>query len=300
MHLPYAPPLMPPSGSLLVIGDVHWDWRVSDSTFVEKGSQDLALFVGDLGDEDVAMVRTIASLRVPKAVILGNHDAWRSFSEKRITRNLRESVDVLGKDHLAYEVREWDQGGMSIVGARPFSWGGQSLRSPEVYKTLYGVTSHTSSANLIAESARRAKHRDILILAHNGPTGLSMETHDIWGKDFGKSPRGDWGDEDLELAIDQIKNMGLRVPLVIAGHMHHKLITPRGGFRTRFLRHGGTIYVNAAVVPRSRQLDNGAQVSYFLRVSCKDGKLQSLEELWVDEKGVIREKSNPRIMEEVC
>ena len=226
---------MAESASLLVIGDVHRIWRPADSAFVENGDHDLALFVGDLGDEDVSMVETIAKIDAKKAVMLGNHDAWRSFSEKRITKNLQESLDILGDEHLGYERREWYEGGMSIVGARPFSWGGKSLRSPEVYEELYGVYDHEQSAARIAECARGSQHRDLVILAHNGPTGLSMETHDIWGKDFGKSPRGDWGDEDLELAIDKILGLGLRVPLVIAGHMHHKLITPRGGLRTRFV-----------------------------------------------------------------
>jgi uncharacterized protein (TIGR04168 family) len=126
-----------------------------------------------------------------------------------------------------------------------------------------------------------------------------METHDIWGKDFGKSPRGDWGDQDLELAIDKIKSMGLRVPLVIAGHMHHKLLTPRGAFRTRFLRHGSTIYVNSAVVPRHKQLSNGETVAYYLRVSCEAGRLSGFEEIWVDARGKVRERSTPRVMEEV-
>jgi hypothetical protein len=81
--------------------------------------------------------------------------------------------------------------------------------------------------------------------------------------------------------------------------MHHKLITPRGAERTRFLRHGGTVYVNAAVVPRTKRLSSGGDASYFLRVLCKGGRLERLEELWVDPKGNIRENSTPRIMEEV-
>lgn len=285
--------------SILVVGDVHKTWRTADTAFLEQRTQDLALFVGDLGDEDVDMVQVVANIDARKAVILGNHDAWRSFSEKRITPNLQESLEILGEDHLAYDLTEWYEGGVSIIGARPFSWGGPSLRSPEVYSRLYDVRSHQESAARILEVARQAEHRDIIILAHNGPTGLSMETHDIWGKDFGKSPRGDWGDEDLELAIDQIKSVGLRVRAVVAGHMHHRLITPRGALRTRFLRHAGTIYVNAAVVPRHRSLSNGAVVSHFLRVSCEGGKIAKFEEIWVDVKGKVRDKHSPKIMEEV-
>lgn len=285
--------------SILVVGDIHKQWRTADAEFLEQKTQDLVLFVGDLGDEDVDMVQTVANIDARKAVILGNHDAWRSFSEKRVTPNLQESLQILGEDHLGYDLTEWYEAGVSIVGARPFSWGGPSLRSPEVYSRLYDVRSHQDSADRIVEVARQAEHRDIIILAHNGPTGLSMETHDIWGKDFGKSPRGDWGDDDLELAIDHIKSMGLRIPLVIAGHMHHRLITPRGAFRTRFLRHRGTVYVNVAVVPRHRSLSNGSVVSHFLRVHCRNGKLESFQEIWVDAQGKVRDEHSPKIMEEV-
>lgn len=37
---------------------------------------DIALFVGDFGEEDVELVRQVAGVKHPKAVILGNHDAW--------------------------------------------------------------------------------------------------------------------------------------------------------------------------------------------------------------------------------
>jgi len=285
---------------VLVVGDIHRSWRSEDALYLERGDQDLALFVGDLGDEDLQMVRAVAEVPVPKAVIFGNHDAWRSFSEKRVTKALRTSLDLMGSDHLAYGLREWPEAGFSIVGARPFSWGGADLRSAQVYKELYGVTSHKESAARIVDAARRAQHRDIMVLAHNGPTGLSDESHDIWGKDFGKSktPRGDWGDRDLELAIAEIKDLGYRVPCVVAGHMHHRLLYPRGALRSRFLRRDGTLYVNAAVVPRLRN-ENGSKLAHFVRITCRSGQVDKLEELWVDERGRTMTVDQPRIVEQV-
>ncbi len=290
---------MPPS--LLVVGDIHRHWRPEDALYLERGDQDMVLFVGDLGDEDVSMVRAVSQVGVPKAIILGNHDAWRSFSEKHLTKALRQSLEMLGSDHLAYGVREWPEAGLSIVGGRPFSWGGADLRCADIYTKLYGVGSHEDSAARIVDAARRAQHRDILILAHNGPTGLSQESHDIWGKDFGKSrtPRGDWGDQDLELAIAQIKDLGYRIPCVIAGHMHHRLLYPRGALRTRFLRHNRTLYVNAAVVPRLRTQDGGPKLAHFLRVECSSGKVVAVEELWVDADGKTASAERPRILEGV-
>lgn len=33
---------------------------------------------GDFGEEDVPLVQSVAALPFPKAVILGNHDAWHT------------------------------------------------------------------------------------------------------------------------------------------------------------------------------------------------------------------------------
>lgn len=39
---------------------------------------------GDFGNENVELVRSISNLKLPKAMILGNHDSWttQTFSEK--------------------------------------------------------------------------------------------------------------------------------------------------------------------------------------------------------------------------
>ncbi len=245
------------------------------------------MFVGDLGDEDVDMVRRIAALAVPKVVMLGNHDAWQSFGRRTSTDKLRESLEILGDDHLAYAVREVPAAGVSVVGARPFSWGGQSLRSPELYDEIYGVRTMRQSAAAIVAAAREAHHRDLVILAHNGPLGLGAEPQDIFGKDFGK-PGGDWGDRDLALAIQRIEGMGLRVRAVIAGHMHHRLAHPRGEERTRFVRRGGTLFVNAAYVPRVEKTEQG-EVSHFVRTWWRLGECERIEETWVDLHGDIAE-----------
>ena len=189
---------------------------------------------------------------MPKAVILGNHDAWRSFGEKQLSDALNSSLDALGSDHVAYDVREVPSAGVSVVGARPFSWGGPSLRSPELYDELYGVRTMRESAAAIVEAALSAQHRDLVILAHNGPTGLGSNSGDIYGKDFGK-PGGDWGDHDLALALQRIEGFGLRVRAVIAGHMHHVLLHPRGAERTRFVQSDWTEYIAVRASARGAQ-----------------------------------------------
>ena len=268
----------------MAIGDIHRCWREVDSVYLERSQPDLALFVGDLGDEDVDMVSRIAALSVNKAVILGNHDAWQSFAKKEITEKLYSSLDVLGEDHIAYSVREVPEAGISVVGARPFSWGGQSLRSPELYDEIYGVRTMRQSAAAIVDAARNAQHRDIVILAHNGPLGLGSQTNDIYGKDFGK-PGGDWGDYDLALALQRIAGYGLRVRAVIAGHMHHRLLHPRGAERRRFIQRGDTTFINCAVVPRVERGRDGEELSYFVRTKWSEGECLSIEEVWVDTHG---------------
>ena len=285
-----------PVATLTVVGDVHRWWRSSDSTFLERSRPDLSLFVGDLGDEDVEIVRRVAELPVPKAVILGNHDAWQSFGRKVSTPKLQESLSLLGEDHIAYAVREVPRAGISVIGARPFSWGGPSLRSPELYDEIYGIHTMRQSAAAIVDAARQAQHRDIVILAHNGPLGLGEQTHDIFGKDFGK-PGGDWGDRDLALAIQRIEGFGLRVRAVIAGHMHHRLVHPRGGERNRFVRRDNTLFLNAAYVPRVRQNDRGEELSHFLRTRWRNGECVGVEEVWVDVHGGEREVITPAIVE---
>ena len=283
-----------PIANLTVVGDIHRWWRPADATYLERIRPDLTLFVGDLGDEDVEIVKAVAKLPIPKAVMLGNHDAWQSFGRKTSTDRLRECLAVLGDDHLAYSVREVPAAGISVVGARPFSWGGQSLRSPELYDEIYGIHTMRQSAAAIVDAARHAQHRDLVILAHNGPLGLGGETHDIFGKDFGK-PGGDWGDRDLALAIQRIEGFGLRVRAVIAGHMHHRLVHPRGGERTRFVRREGTLFCNAAYVPRVRQGEDGEELSYFLRTSWRAGECLGIEEVWVDVHGDECEAGRPAI-----
>ena len=112
-----------PQATLLAVGDIHRCWREVDSVYLEREQADLTMFVGDLGDEDVEMVTRVAEIPIEKAVILGNHDAWQSFAKKELTEKLNDSLDVLGEDHIAYSVKEVPAAGISVVGARPFSWG---------------------------------------------------------------------------------------------------------------------------------------------------------------------------------
>ncbi len=155
---------------------------------------------------------------------------------------------MLGETHCGWRLRNWDSPELGVVGARPCSPGGGFYLSPEMLG-VFGPISVEESANRIAFAADEVPHSiPLIILAHSGPTGLGSDAYSPCGRDW-KVPALDWGDKDLELAIDKIRKR--RVPdLVVFGHMHHSL---RRGSRIRstFAKdHWGTFYLNAASVPR--------------------------------------------------
>ena len=132
---------------------------------------------------------------------------------------------------------------------------------------------------------RSARHQDIVLVAHNGPRGLGSRPGDIYGKDFGK-PGGDWGDLDLRIAIRELKSLGYRIPLVVAGHMHHQLSYPRGELRRRCVVKPDTTYVNPARVPRIFRARDGALCRHYLSIRMAEGRLVALDELYVTSQGI--------------
>ncbi len=274
---------------LLVLGDLHSHFDTLDERFIKERRAAMVLFVGDLGDEDPAIAARIARLTIPFRAILGNHDAWESFRQDQITPALRRSLDSLGSNHLAYRILDMPRMEVTIVGCRPFSWGGASLRSPDLYHELYGITSHEESADKIVKAARTGAHKNLVLLAHNGPRGLGSRAGDIYGKDFGK-PGGDWGDHDLRIAIRRLKDEGFRIPLVVSGHMHHRLIFPRGKTRQRCVTRSGTVYTNVARVPRIFHSSTGVSIRHYVSARIVGGKLSSLNEVYLS-NGTVQEVS---------
>lgn len=122
---------------IVFIGDVHGSWTETDSRFLEDGDPDLAVFLGDLGDEDVGIVQRISEIDAgAQLVMLGNHDAWESFTQRKPTPALNEMLELLGEDHVAFSSRELPAAGFTLIGARPFSWGGRDIRSPRLPAAL--------------------------------------------------------------------------------------------------------------------------------------------------------------------
>lgn len=79
-------------------------------------------------------------------------------------------------------------------------------------------------AQRIASSIIESPTNDsVIVVAHNGPSGLGSNPEDICGVDFRGSSGGDWGDEDLRIALDLAEQNGQNASLVVFGHMHSSL-----------------------------------------------------------------------------
>ncbi|PSC67882.1 metallophosphoesterase [Micractinium conductrix] len=270
---------------LAVIGDVHSQWGADSAAALEFLGADVAVFVGDFGEEDVALIRSVAALPHPKAVMLGNHDAWFSLTPRGRQRYLRAlaagttlaargghaagggdkgsgstpaiaaQLDALGGDHVGYASKRFPALGLTLLGGRPFSKGGRQWSDiADFYAEQYGVGGHRDSALRMLDVALSAPEEDVKVLvAHNGPTGLGARRHSICGVDW-MEPEADHGDPDLQEALEMMAAQGLHLPLVLFGHMHSQL--KGSGMRNRAEVHPqtGTLYLNAAVVPRIRPL----------------------------------------------
>jgi uncharacterized protein (TIGR04168 family) len=90
----------------------------------------------------------------------------------------------------------------------------------------------------------------------------------MWGCDF-KPGGGDWGDPDLEHAIEHALDRGKRVLAVVAGHMH--LRTKQGAERDWITERRGIHYVNAARVPRILAVQDDIQRHHVALTVRTDG-----------------------------
>ncbi len=254
---------------LAVVGDVHLHFNEKDVSYFNQSDYDLVLFVGDLVNYAPWRGKTvwplIQELQKTTLFMPGNHDS---------TNVIQLIAEVLGNQPLAqisglrqsqhytalnksmgnaifcgYNVHAFDLQGFQfdIISGRPFSMGGPKLSFRPYLKKAYGIETIQASADYIKQQVDQSQNQNVIFFAHNGPSGLGSRRDDIWGCDFKKS-EGDFGDPDLEQAIDYARHQGKNVMAVIAGHMHQGL--KGGGQRKWCIEKDGTRYVNAARVPR--------------------------------------------------
>ncbi|MEM8718382.1 MAG: TIGR04168 family protein [Cyanobacteria bacterium P01_G01_bin.39] len=280
--------------TIAVVGDVHDLWEQEDHQALQHLGVDLVLFVGDFGNESVGIVRQIASLNLPKAVILGNHDAWYSASswgrqkapyDHSTEDRVQQQLDLLGQAHVGFDKLDVPQLALSVVGSRPFSWGGSVWRNSQFYRDRYGVKNFEESTQQIVNAAQNAAHKNLIFISHNGPYGLGNQTESICGRDWNVDG-GDYGDPDLTEAIAQTRSLGKLVPLVTFGHMHHELKNPRGKRRKIVEVREQTVYLNAACVPRIKRSSKGATRSFSL-VKLVQDQVQAISLVWLDQDFTI-------------
>ena len=239
---------------IAVVGDCHCQWDEHDVECLDALDPDLAMFVGNFGDESAAVVHWIAkaAARRPTASIFGNRDflwtarKWRGhhplswyrkhgaaklpeIRERPLFReeSLEHMHKLLDESDVGYRVRDYASLGLSVVGGRPFSNGGRSrggarnLYKSKFYRFHYGVRSLEQSSRRIVDASRDARFgHSTVVLAHHGPDGLGDAPSDPCGCDWDETRRPlDWGDPDLAMALREAQALpGVRVPLVVFGH----------------------------------------------------------------------------------
>ena len=284
---------------IAVVGDIHNQWEPEDEIALKYLGVDLVLFVGDFGNEAVEIVREIAALDIPKAAVFGNHDAWytaTSWGREKCPYDLtqedrvQEQIDLFGEAHVGYSKLDFPDFNLTVVGTRPFSWGGPKWKYQDFYQKRFGVNSFEESTDLMLKSIESALHENVIFLGHNGPTGLGNAPEDPVGRDW-KPIGGDFGDPDFTDAIIESRKLGKNIPLVAFGHMHHKLRhTDKQLRKCVDLDAEGTLYLNAASVPRI--IDNeGHKRRNFSIVSIEAGVVSQVALVWVGhDLTVISEK----------
>jgi len=273
---------------IAVVGDIHDQWEADDASSLQQLGVDLVLFVGDFGNESVDVVRAIAAIDLPKATVFGNHDAWYSASDwgkqkcpyDRTKEDwVQDQIDLLAETHVGYGKLDFPKLNLTVVGSRPFSWGGNVWKNAEFYKQRFGVTSFAESTEKMIAATKSAAYETVIFLGHNGPVGLGDRPDDPCGKDW-QPIGGDYGDPDLAEAIFLARQLGKTIPLVTFGHMHHSLRHTKAHLRKAVFANEGTVYLNAARVPRIVQ--NGKERwRNFSLVSLQAGLVSQVSLVWV-------------------
>ena len=299
-----VPPLLTETATMAmkiaVIGDIHDQWEPIDNLILQALDVDLVLFVGDLGNESLAIAGLIAELDLPKAVILGNHDAFYTASdwgrkqspydhrkEDRVTAQLQ----LLGETHVGYGKLNFPQFQLSVVGSRPFSWGGPEWKNHAFLRDRYGVKNFRESTAIMTQAIQETAYETVIFLGHNGPFGLGDQAEDICGRDW--NPLGsDHGDPDFTQAIAAARDLGKHIPLVTFGHMHHHLRHTKSRLRTKVIQDSHhTLYLNAAAVPRIID-HNGDRQRNFSLVTLEKGKVAEISLIWVGQDFQIKNQDS--------
>lgn len=296
---------------IVCVGDIHGQWNENDEAALCALKPDLALFVGDYGNEDVRVTRRIADFAASSsfgvATVFGNHDAFFTASftgrkrapyDKNTTCRVTDQMKMLAPYDVSYKSVGFDNIRLSVCGGRAFSVGGPNWKYKDFYRRFVGIDGMKHSARKMTEAVERSQYNTVVFLSHSGPLGLGDQPSDPCGKDWGENPGGDYGDEDLREAIEKARADGIRIPLTVFGHMHKTLLGNRGN-RTMVKTEpdgnsgGETVMVNAAVVPRHKiGPESSTSVHHFQVVEIGEGGyVDSVNETWVTPAGEVAQST---------
>ena len=97
----------------------------------------IVLFVGDISDGSVKIIKKINEIKIPTFVILGNHDRGKDSTGETLSKQIR----VLGEKYCAWDLKVFNNQ-INLLSARPCSSGGGYYLSKEV-KGVYGPITRT-------------------------------------------------------------------------------------------------------------------------------------------------------------
>lgn len=244
---------------IAIIGDLHSAWTEADVRYFNGARYELLLFTGDLGSsltrDSLVIARSLANLQRPALVMLGNNDVPHHAAISAELTYRRGVAGLLRSDELqapllrtcGFSAHRLAFAGLeaTLIAGRPFAMGGDDLSFAAALDAAHGVSSAAQARERLRALVDGADTELLVFLAHNGPTGLGATQAHAWGRDFGGAT-GDWGDSDLTDAVAYARERGRKPLAVIAGHMHWSDARPRQWYVER----DGTLYVNAARVPR--------------------------------------------------
>ncbi len=233
-------------------------------------------FVGDLpGRWHQRLHETAAAMAtvpLPAAIVLGNHDGptaaevlaealcvdW--LDAARLERARSELIASLGPiRELAWS---WTTlGDVVVLGARPHAMG-RRLSFPRWLATR-GIVTEDHAVDALVEAGRAAPAGPLLVLAHNGPSGLGDDGRAPWSLPWG----GDLGDRDLRRALTALRGLRPGPIAVVAGHVHRRV----GDGRRWLAEFDGLLAVNVARFPRHEQRGDGV-VAHHVALEVADGR----------------------------
>ena len=269
-----------PNLKIAIVGDCHGLWSETDIEILSIVKPDFVLFVGDISEGKIKIIKKINCLDIQSYVLLGNHDR----GSDKTGETLQKQIRVLQDKFCGWKLKVFENK-INIVGARPCSSGGGYFLSKEVLGVYGPLTEQESARKIINCSIQAREDLPLIIIAHSGPTGLGSEPNSICGRDW-KAPPLDWGDRDLNIALTEIKKNRF-VNLVVFGHMHNILNRNQGSRKMLEIDNGGTFYLNAAIVPRYEKNEEGKMLINFSWVEFTDNKLSYISHRWYSIAGEI-------------